>query len=714
LLGLTDVKLKQELAALVDTSLWSTAGQDVRTRDRAVKTRLTELAVEARLRREEHARAEAANDEANTTLNHRQQELEQAQRRAQEVPVDTVSLTDLTIDLELLQAERQAFVSDNLSYLREVVNMTKSSYDGVIAEADREINQLNVEIAKLRTGKNSTATAAAAVQKRLTALEPQHRNNTQLVSKWENACAVFGCSDTTIVDMSALRSHHESSMAALTSVGLRLDTTKVALSRLMELNTGDMHAHHCTDGEDQGVSVIENGSAAGSAEDACPTCGQEMPAETRDRRQQELNSSLIELTVEQKDLQVRATTSRKLFDAATALVTAREALQTSASRMHELQSEAAELKTQLNAHAVDLQAAEERLIEARQRKATIEAEYSTATQTEQEELTAAEAKMMQMQETEKALQKRIKELRETQEAAFKVRSTASAQVALAQDRVSASLRQLQERGAVVESLAQALTQLETTRAELTAQSSVLERLATVLGPRGVQNFVFQNVIEQLESITNAYLEILAEGGIQLALQNTGEEEEKIVKSVWVRSRDTGGEYRERALAQLSGGQWRRVSLALDFAFAELIRRRGVLRSNLMVMDEVLTHLDATGRESVGTVLRAMVQGPRPVPTAHNPATTLPSTDAPAEGVDEFGVPLPNAEEARMAKLTGALLGGGAYETVIVILQDLAAAELAEAFDHVDVVVKERDSSVVVLDGADASVRVRVSEHMPAS
>jgi hypothetical protein len=36
--------------------------------------------------------------------------------------------------------------------------------------------------------------------------------------------------------------------------------------------------------------------------------------------------------------------------------------------------------------------------------------------------------------------------------------------------------------------------------------------------------------------------------------------------------------------------------------------------------------------------------------------------------------------------------------VLVILQDLAAAELEEAFDHVDVVVKEADASHIILDG----------------
>ena len=121
---------------------------------------------------------------------------------------------------------------------------------------------------------------------------------------------------------------------------------------------------------------------------------------------------------------------------------------------------------------------------------------------------------------------------------------------------------------------------------------MLERLGEIFGPRGIQQYVFMNVVRQLEDIANAYLGILAEGGIQLILQ--GEDDaDKIVKSVVIRSAD--GTYKERALSQLSGGQWRRVSMALDFAFAEVIRRRGALRSNLIVMDEVLTHLDASGR-----------------------------------------------------------------------------------------------------------------------
>ena len=86
-----------------------------------------------------------------------------------------------------------------------------------------------------------------------------------------------------------------------------------------------------------------------------------------------------------------------------------------------------------------------------------------------------------------------------------------------------------------------------------------------------------------------------------------------------------------------------------------------------MMDEVLTHLDASGRGAVGAVLRALVQGP-------------------------------SAAEAAPCGQGQLLLGGGAYETVLVILQDLAATELEESFDNIDTVLKDGDTARVVVDG----------------
>lgn len=48
----------------------------------------------------------------------------------------------------------------------------------------------------------------------------------------------------------------------------------------------------------------------------------------------------------------------------------------------------------------------------------------------------------------------------------------------------------------------------------------------------------------------------------------------------------GGPLRERSLQQLSGGERRRAALALSLGFADLVRARGRLACNLLVLDEV--------------------------------------------------------------------------------------------------------------------------------
>ena len=216
--------------------------------------------------------------------------------------------------------------------------------------------------------------------------------------------------------------------------------------------------------------------------------------------------------------------------------------------------------------------------------------------------------------------------------------------------------------------------------DLKRNSIILEQLASIIGPRGIQHYIFTGVLRLLESIANSYLSILADGGIQLSL-HSDEDADKIVKSVLIRASD--GKYHERALSQLSGGQWRRVSMSLDFAFAEVVRRKGTLRSNFIVMDEVLTHLDASGREAVGSVLRALV------------AKKCDNDNKDEEGVQEDDQEDGQEDDQEWVK---DLLGGGSYDTVLIILQDLAATELEEAFDHIDVVVKERDISMVEIDG----------------
>lgn len=186
-----------------------------------------------------------------------------------------------------------------------------------------------------------------------------------------------------------------------------------------------------------------------------------------------------------------------------------------------------------------------------------------------------------------------------------------------------------------------------------------ERIADVMaevgerfGQRGVQTFVLKNVVVSLQRMSQIYLNQLSDGGQRLELSL--EAGDKIARTAFIQGPD--GEFKVRPLSTLSGGQWRRCSLAMSFAFADLMAKRGRFRSSLLVLDEPLTHLDRSGRTRFGEVVRNLVV----------------SSD---DSRSDFGM-----------------------STVLVILQDLAAEELEEAFDSIDTVVRQGGDSRVEVDG----------------
>ena len=210
----------------------------------------------------------------------------------------------------------------------------------------------------------------------------------------------------------------------------------------------------------------------------------------------------------------------------------------------------------------------------------------------------------------------------------------------------------------VESLGQELNNLSITIQDLEGERDyavkeeiVLSQLIDMLGSRGVQSFLLQNAVDALQYASQAYLYELSDGQQKLELSiETGD---RITKIAHVKGQD--GEWHQRSLSALSGGQWRRASLAVALGFAELIARRGGLQSSLLVLDEPLTHLDAGGRENVGNLLRKLVDS--------------------------------NPSESK----------GLSFSTILIVLQDLSAEELDSFFDHIDEVHREQGSSSVSLD-----------------
>lgn len=208
--------------------------------------------------------------------------------------------------------------------------------------------------------------------------------------------------------------------------------------------------------------------------------------------------------------------------------------------------------------------------------------------------------------------------------------------------VAAALLELERVTKEVVSVQNELTQKKRESQELETRLKVLKDLTDLFGSRGVQSFVLQNALSFLGGSADLYLSKLSQGTQKLELKL--DLDDRISRRAMVLGTDS--RWQERALSALSGGQWRRTSLALQLAVGDYVRQH-CFQSSLVVFDEPLIHLDQTGRSDVGRVFRSLLSE--------------------ASGLS----------------------------TLIVILQDLSADELEEYFDCIDEVVRSDGRTKIV-------------------
>ena len=201
-----------------------------------------------------------------------------------------------------------------------------------------------------------------------------------------------------------------------------------------------------------------------------------------------------------------------------------------------------------------------------------------------------------------------------------------------------------------EGLAQEIARIQTEKDDNHEKVMLNKNLVDVFGIKGIQAFVLKGLVNDLQRCSQQYLDLLSDGNLQIRICIG--ENDSITKQAAMRS-PKDGTWNVRPLSSLSGGQWRRCSLALDFGYIELAAKRGKLRSSLLVLDEPLNHLDSVGRQCVGKVLRHLL----------------------AERLGKHN----------------------SLTTILVILQEIAADEIGNCFDHLDEVVKCNGASTVHVD-----------------
>lgn len=133
---------------------------------------------------------------------------------------------------------------------------------------------------------------------------------------------------------------------------------------------------------------------------------------------------------------------------------------------------------------------------------------------------------------------------------------------------------------------------------ITAQTKLWKFWVDGFGPGGLPSYLLDSVVPVISERTNQYLEILADGDISIRMDTTSELKSGAVKDQ-LTIHSTIEEMRDVAP---SGGQNRKITLACDLALMDIVSQREGSGIDLLLMDEVLDGLDATGRARIMDLL----------------------------------------------------------------------------------------------------------------
>ncbi len=148
-------------------------------------------------------------------------------------------------------------------------------------------------------------------------------------------------------------------------------------------------------------------------------------------------------------------------------------------------------------------------------------------------------------------------------------------------------------------IAKADAELETVRSDL----AHVDFWNKGFGPSGMPSFALDAVMPMITEYANGYLKTLSDGDITLEFSTQRE-----LKSA-------KGEYRDEISLSWeiegvpglppSGGQWKKMEIATNFALMDLVASQEGAHSNILLLDEVFDGLDSEGVDRVGILLQKM-------------------------------------------------------------------------------------------------------------
>jgi len=132
-------------------------------------------------------------------------------------------------------------------------------------------------------------------------------------------------------------------------------------------------------------------------------------------------------------------------------------------------------------------------------------------------------------------------------------------------------------------------------ADLTKRLNIVGILVKTFSTTGLVAYKIENLVKDLETLTNDYLAELSGGRFQISFEIAGNDKLNVVII------DTGNHIDIQAL---SGGERARVNVATLLAIRKLMQGLSQNRINLLILDETIEALDLDGKEKLVEVLLA--------------------------------------------------------------------------------------------------------------
>lgn len=129
--------------------------------------------------------------------------------------------------------------------------------------------------------------------------------------------------------------------------------------------------------------------------------------------------------------------------------------------------------------------------------------------------------------------------------------------------------------------------------QLTDKLNTLSILVKTFSTTGLVAYKIENLVKDLEELTNSYLGELSGGRFQIAFQISGSDKLNVVVT------DNGTDI---DICALSGGERARVNVATLLAIRRLMQSLSKSKINLLILDETVESLDLDGKEKLIEVL----------------------------------------------------------------------------------------------------------------